>query len=102
MAKTYRVTSSVRLVNRLMAFLLRRGLRVQTISLLTVRGRKSGQPHTVPVTVIERGRQRWLVAPYGVVNWVKNVREAKSATLTRGKHSETISLREEGDRKSVV
>jgi len=59
-----------------------------------VRGRKSGQPHTVPVTLVEQDGQRWLVAPYGVVQWVSNIRAAGTATLTRGRRSEVISVTE--------
>jgi len=54
-------------------------------------GRKSDQPHTVPVTLIEQDGQRWLVAPYGVVQWVRNIQAAGMATLTRGRRSEVIS-----------
>lgn len=74
--------------------LLRTGVRLGTAALLTVRGRKSGQPHTVPVLPVEQGGQRWLVAPYGEVQWVRNIRAAGTATLTRGRHSETISVTE--------
>ncbi len=56
-----------------------------------MRGRKSDQPHTVPVTLIEQDGQRWLVAPYGVVQWVRNIQAAGMATLTRGRRSEVIS-----------
>jgi deazaflavin-dependent oxidoreductase (nitroreductase family) len=64
------------------------------MSLLTVRGRKSGQPHTVLVLLVEQDGERFLVAPYGVVQWVRNLRAAGTATLTRGRRSETISVRE--------
>ena len=74
--------------------LLRAGVRIGTMALLTVRGRKSGQPHTVPVLLVEQDGGRWLVAPYGVVQWVRNLRAAGTATLTRGRRSETISVTE--------
>ena len=32
-----------------------------------------------------------LVAPFGTVNWVRNLLAAGSATLTRGRHSERVS-----------
>jgi F420H(2)-dependent quinone reductase len=56
-----------RLNDALITMLLRAGVKMGTASLLTVRGRKSGQPHTVPVLLVEQGGQRWLVAPYGMV-----------------------------------
>src|SRR5436190_500135 len=74
--------------------LLRAGVKIGTTSLLTVRGRKSGQPHTVLVLLVEQDRERWLVAPYGIVQWVRNIRAAGTATLTRGRRSEAISVTE--------
>jgi len=42
-----------------------------TMSLLTVRGRKSGHLQTVPVRLIEQESHSFMVAPYGVVQWVR-------------------------------
>jgi deazaflavin-dependent oxidoreductase (nitroreductase family) len=94
MAKTYKVSFATRMSNSLLTTLLRAGVNMGTMSLLTVRGRKSGQPHSVPVTLIIQDNQRWLVAPYGVVQWVRNLRAAGTATLTHGRRSETISVTE--------
>jgi len=38
--------------------------------------------------------EHWLVAPYGVVQWVRHIRVAGTATLTRGRRSEVISVTE--------
>jgi hypothetical protein len=46
------------------------------------------------VLLVEQDGERWLVAPYGVVQWVRNLRAAGTATLTRGRHSEAISVTE--------
>ena len=94
MAKTYQVNFATRMRDSLLMTLQRAGVNMGTMSLLTVRGRKSGQPHTVPVTLVEQDGQRWLVAPYGVVQWVRNIRAAGTATLTRGRRSEVISVTE--------
>lgn len=94
MVKTYHVNFADRVEMALLIALLRAGVKMGTTSLLTVRGRKSGQPHTVPVVLVEQDGQRWLVAPYGVVQWVRNIRAAGTATLTRGRRSETISVAE--------
>ncbi len=94
MAKTLHLTFADRIGDALVTMLLRAGVKIGTTSLLTVRGRKSGQPHTVPVTLVEQDGQRWLVAPYGVVQWVRNIRAAGTATLTRGRRSEAISVTE--------
>jgi deazaflavin-dependent oxidoreductase (nitroreductase family) len=94
MAKTYHVNFADRMEAALITTLLRAGIKMGTTSLLTVRGRKSGQPHTVPVVLVEQDGQRFLVAPYGVVQWVRNLRAAGTATLIRGRRSETISVTE--------
>ena len=91
MAKTFRPPLFLRLGNAIMTFLLRSGVRVNTTTLLTVRGRKSGQPRTTPVTLIKYDGQRWLIAPFGAVDWVRNLRAAGEATLTRGRRSEHVS-----------
>jgi deazaflavin-dependent oxidoreductase (nitroreductase family) len=62
--------------------------------LLTVRGRKSGQPRTVPVAIIKRNGKRYVGSPYGIVDWVRNLRAAGEANLTRVRHSETVKARE--------
>ncbi len=46
MAKTYRVTPFVRISNAIVASLLRRGVKIGSTALLTVPGRKSGEPRT--------------------------------------------------------
>ena len=94
MSKTYHVNLADRMEIALLTILLRAGVKMGTTSLLTVRGRKSGQPHTVVVVLVERDGERWLVAPYGVVQWVRNIRVAGTATLTRGRRPETISVTE--------
>ncbi|BCL78025.1 nitroreductase family deazaflavin-dependent oxidoreductase [Ktedonobacteria bacterium brp13] len=94
MAKTRQISFADHVGNALVTTLLHTGVKIGTVSLLTVRGRKSGQSHTVPVNLVEQGDQRWLVAPYGTVQWVRNIRAAGTATLTRGRHSEAISVTE--------
>jgi deazaflavin-dependent oxidoreductase (nitroreductase family) len=99
MATTSAVPRFVRVANVLTTTLLRAGVRLVGFGrhptyLLTVRGRKSGQPRTTPVSVVERDGQRYLFAPYGVVDWVRNLRAAGAATLTRGRRAEEIRATE--------
>lgn len=94
MTKTYRVTFFVRLGNLFATTMTRLGLKIGPIQLLTVRGRKSGEPRTTPVAVVVQDGKRYLVAPYGAVNWVRNLRAAREAILTHGRSSETIQARE--------
>jgi deazaflavin-dependent oxidoreductase (nitroreductase family) len=96
MAKTSQVPTFVRLGNVLTTTLLRAGFKLvgpddYPMYLLTVRGRKSGQPRTVPIVVLERNGKRYLASPYGLVDWVRNLRAAGEAILTRGRRSETVN-----------
>ncbi len=94
MSKTYHVNFADRIESALIRALLHAGAKLGTTSLLTVRGRKTGQPHTVVVLLVDQNDERWLVAPYGTVQWVRNLRAAGTATLSHGRHSETISVTE--------
>lgn len=51
--------------------------------ILTVPGRKTGRRHSTPVQLVIDGERRWLVAPYGERDWVKNARAAGEVELTR-------------------
>jgi deazaflavin-dependent oxidoreductase (nitroreductase family) len=91
MAKHYRVTPFDRINNTIISSLLRLGVNVWSFSLLTVRGRKSGKPIETPLAIFVQEGKRYLIAPYGVVNWVRNLRAAGGeATLTRGRRTEKI------------
>ena len=99
MATTSPVPTFVRLGNLLTRTMLRAGIKVAgpknvPMYLLTVRGRKSGQPRTTPIVVIEQDGKRYLVAPFGAVDWVRNLRAAGEATLTRGRRTEAIRATE--------
>jgi deazaflavin-dependent oxidoreductase (nitroreductase family) len=66
----------VRRPNSLVRGLLRLGVPMGPNTLLTVRGRTSGEPRTVPVAVTEADGRRWVIGAYGDVNWVRNLRAA--------------------------
>lgn len=91
MSKTYRVTPFVRMSNLLTTTMIRAGLSFNSMTLLTVRGRKSGEPRTVPVSVIERDGERYLIGAFGNVNWVRNLRAAHTGTLRLGRHVEDFA-----------
>lgn len=77
-----------------MTWLLRRGRGPGFLRLLTVTGAISGQPRTTPVAPVRRDGQVWIVAPYGVVSWVRNVRAARRLELQRGRESHRYDARE--------
>src|SRR5205085_9476378 len=103
MAKTSQVPMYVRVANVMTLTLLRAGFKLvgpylflgnYPMYLLTVRGRKSGQPRTVALAMMERDGKRYVGSPYGIVDWVRNLRAAGEAVLTRGRHAETVKARE--------
>ena len=94
MAKTYQVPSFVRLGNFFTTTLLRAGLKPGNMALLTVRGRKSGLQRTTPISLIEHDGQRWLIAAFGEVDWVRNLRAAGEASLKRGRRPQHIFVKE--------
>jgi deazaflavin-dependent oxidoreductase (nitroreductase family) len=91
--KTYRTNRVTKALNSVMIVLTRASF-VPRAAVLTVEGRTSGEPRSTPVTAIEQGGRRWLVAPYGVVSWVRNVRASGEVTLTRGRTSRRFAVRE--------
>jgi hypothetical protein len=44
------------------------------------------------VSIVAEGGQRWLVAPYGERNWVKNARAAGYVQLRRGRRDERLRV----------
>ncbi|GAB3439554.1 hypothetical protein GCM10027517_13030 [Phycicoccus ginsengisoli] len=60
-------------------------LRVGRVELLRVRGRRTGATQSVPVVPVLVDGHRYLVAPYGESDWVRNLRAAGEAELD-GRH----------------
>jgi deazaflavin-dependent oxidoreductase (nitroreductase family) len=96
MIKTFQMALIMRIGTALLTGMLRAGLPLGPLKLLSVRGRKSGKIYTTPVALVEHGGYRWLVAAFGEVNWVRNLRAAGEAQLRRGRHSETVRVVELG------
>jgi len=100
MAKKSQIPFYTRLGNVLTLTLMRAGVKLvgpyiffgsYPMYLFTVRGRKSGQPHTVVLAIMERNGKRYVGSPYGIVDWVRNLRAAGEAILTRGRRAETVN-----------
>lgn len=56
-------------------------LRTGGVATLTVVGRSSGRPRTVPVIPVEVKGIRYLVSPFGESDWVRNLRKARTGQL---------------------
>jgi len=79
----------IRMFTPLTRPLLAAGLPLGFNGLLTVRGRKSGQPRTTPLAIITVSGRRHVWSPWGEVHWVRNLRAAGHATITvRGREEE--------------
>ena len=100
MARTYQLGRVRRLVNILVESSLRAGLPGAHTYLLSVVGRRSGKIYSTPVILVEND-ERWLVAPYGNVGWVRNARAAGEVTLSRRRHKETVKISEVGPQQSA-
>lgn len=92
MARKFRYTLDRRIINRMIVWMLKHGSAPRSYYLLTVVGRVSGKPHSVPVALVEEKDHRWLVAPYGEVDWVKNARVSNFVRLSRGNQDEDFRI----------
>jgi deazaflavin-dependent oxidoreductase (nitroreductase family) len=78
--------------NPFVGWLTQIGISVYGSRVLAVRGRKTGEWRTTPVNLLEYQGQRYLVAPRGVTQWVRNVRAGSEAELRMGPRREPIPL----------
>jgi deazaflavin-dependent oxidoreductase (nitroreductase family) len=85
---------AVRLFDPVLRRLLRIGLPMGPNSLITVRGRRSGELRSAAVALLELRGRRWVISAYGETNWVRNLRAAKAATLTVRGRPESVASRE--------
>jgi deazaflavin-dependent oxidoreductase (nitroreductase family) len=85
--------SLFRAANWIIKGLLRLGIPLGPMTLLTVRGRKTGEPHTTPVDRFERAGRSFLVSTHGGEgsNWVRNLRAAGEGMLSLGHRRENIT-----------
>ena len=86
--------SFVGLFNPIAQRLLKVGPLMGPNALITIRGRKSGVPRTTPVALVEIEGRRWVIGTFGDVNWVRNLRAAREATITVGRKREAVTASE--------
>ncbi len=77
-------TSTEKIFNRVFGFLVGLGLGLPHNYLLQVRGRKSGRIYAMPVNLLEIDGKKFLVAPRGRTQWVRNVEATGEITLKKG------------------
>ncbi len=83
--------------NPAVALLTRAGVSVAGSRVLEVRGRKTGEPRRTPVNLLTVDGSRYLVAPRGHTQWVRNLRARGEGRLLVGRRAESFSAEEVPD-----
>jgi hypothetical protein len=96
-----RPTTADKLFNSTVAGLTRLGVSVWGSRVLRVRGRKSGLWRSNPVNVLTVDGERYLVAPRGETEWVRNFRVSHQGELVLGRKVEQFGAEELGDEDKV-
>jgi deazaflavin-dependent oxidoreductase (nitroreductase family) len=94
MARTYRLGGLRRAANIAATRLASWGIGPPGLHLLTTTGRRSGNPRTTPVRTLNADASRYLVAPYGPVAWVHNIREHPRVQVRTGHTRHALAARE--------
>jgi deazaflavin-dependent oxidoreductase (nitroreductase family) len=97
-------TAIEQLFNRVFGFLVGKGLGFKHNYLLQVRGRKSGKLYSTPINLLEIEGRRYLVAPRGQTQWVRNAEAAGAVTLKKGSYQQSFPLRPvvDGDKAPLL
>ena len=80
--------------NRLVAGMTRVGISVMGSRVLEVRGRQSGEWRRTPVNLLTFEGERYLVAPRGTTQWVRNIRVSGEGRLRVGRRVENFTATE--------
>jgi deazaflavin-dependent oxidoreductase (nitroreductase family) len=90
--------------NATVASLTRVGISVWGSRVLEVRGRTSGEPRRNPVNLLTFDSARYLVAPRGETQWVRNLRVAGDGVLLLGRRRESFTAEElpDGEKPEVL
>jgi F420H(2)-dependent quinone reductase len=86
-------SSTERLFNRAYGFLVGLGLGFSYNYLLQVRGRKSGKLYSTPIDLLELNGKKFLVAPRGRAQWVRNAEVGGEIALKKGRNVQKFRLR---------
>lgn len=78
--------------NKVVVGLQRRGVAFGSMQLLTVKGRRTGQPRTFPIAVNELDGGRYIFQAFPKAAWVANARVADTVTLAKGRKTSTARL----------
>ena len=79
-------------MNKVMIAVQKLGIPAGPSMVLTVPGRKSGQPRSTPMTPFDHDGGLYTVAGYPGADWAANARAAGLGTLTRGRRSRRVRI----------
>src|SRR5713226_10552064 len=88
---------TVNVFNRTVQAMTRAGISVMGSRVLYVRGRTSGEGRSTPVNLLTLDGDRFLVAPRGQTQWVRNLRVAGGGELRVGRRVERFTATELAD-----
>ena len=94
-----RPSAGERFFNRAFGLLVGLGLGLPHNYLVQVRGRKSGKVYSTPIDLLELDGRRYLVAPRGRTQWVRNAEAAGEVTLKKGSRRLKFGLRALSDQE---
>jgi len=91
-------------LNKIVVGLTRIGISLWGSRILEVRGRKSAEPRRVPVNMLGVDGTRYLVAPRGQTQWVRNLRVAGEGQLLVGRRRERFVASEitDADKEPIL
>jgi deazaflavin-dependent oxidoreductase (nitroreductase family) len=92
--KSHRVPFYVPVLNPLVKSFLHLGVPAGPMTLLTVRGRKTGRSRTTPVGLFRLEGRRYVFDTFGKADWVRNLRVAREAVIGRGWGRKRVAARE--------
>jgi deazaflavin-dependent oxidoreductase (nitroreductase family) len=88
--------------NPIVSGLTRLGVSLVGSRVLEVRGRKSGEWRRTPVNPLEFGGERYIVAPRGETQWVRNLRASGEGRLRKGLRTEEFTASELPDEEKLL
>ncbi len=88
--------------NALVSVLMRFGVSLLGSRILEVPGRSSGVPRRTPVNLLTLDGERYLVAPRGETQWVRNLRASGRGRLLLGRRVEEFAAEELADERKTA
>jgi deazaflavin-dependent oxidoreductase (nitroreductase family) len=79
-------------MNKVLMAMQNLGIVAGPVRVLTVPGRKSGEPRSTPATPFMLRDSLYVVGGYPRADWVLNARAAGTGTVTRGRKSQRVTF----------